>query len=40
MLGPVAGAVVQEGIDVAAVLNALRTARPPRSRIDFDAVEP
>jgi cation transport ATPase len=37
LLGPVAGAVVQEAIDVAAVLNALRTARPPRSLTDFDS---
>jgi cation transport ATPase len=40
LLGPVAGAVAQEAIDVAAVLNALRTARSPRSLTDFDAVEP
>jgi heavy metal translocating P-type ATPase len=40
LLGPVAGALAQEAIDVAAVLNALRTARPPRSLTDFDASEP
>jgi heavy metal translocating P-type ATPase len=36
LLTPVAGAVAQEIIDVAAVLNALRTARPPRVLSDFD----
>jgi cation transport ATPase len=40
LLGPVAGAVAQEAIDVSAVLNALRTARTPRSLTDYDAVEP
>ncbi|HYT67236.1 MAG TPA: heavy metal translocating P-type ATPase [Vicinamibacterales bacterium] len=40
MLGPVAGAMTQEAIDVVAVLNALRTARAPRSLTDFDAIEP
>jgi heavy metal translocating P-type ATPase len=40
LLGPVAGAVAQEAIDVGAVLNALRTARSPRSLTDFDAIEP
>jgi heavy metal translocating P-type ATPase len=34
-LPPVAGAVFQEVIDVAAVLNALRAALPPRSLTDF-----
>jgi P-type E1-E2 ATPase len=34
-LPPVAGAVLQEAIDVAAVLNALRGALPPRSLIDY-----
>jgi heavy metal translocating P-type ATPase len=37
LLTPVAGAVVQEAIDVAAVLNALRTARVPRVLSDWDA---
>ena len=36
-LPPVAGAICQEVIDVAAVLNALRVAIPPKSLIDFDA---
>jgi len=35
LLTPVAGAVVQEVIDVAAVLNALRTARAPATLTDF-----
>jgi cation transport ATPase len=35
-LTPVAGAVAQEVIDVAAVLNALRTARAPRVLSDFE----
>jgi P-type E1-E2 ATPase len=39
LLTPVAGAVAQEVIDVAAVLNALRTSRPPRVLSDFDALE-
>jgi heavy metal translocating P-type ATPase len=39
MLTPVAGALAQEAIDVAAVLNALRTARVPRVLSDFDALE-
>jgi heavy metal translocating P-type ATPase len=34
-LPPVAGAVVQELIDVAAVVNALRVALPPRSLTDY-----
>jgi hypothetical protein len=34
-LPPVAGAVLQEIIDVAAVGNALRVALPPRSLTDF-----
>jgi len=37
LLAPVAGAVVQEAIDLVAVVNALRTARPPRSLTDFPA---
>ena len=36
LMGPVAGAVAQEAIDVVAVLNALRTARVPRSLTDFE----
>jgi len=36
-LTPVAGALVQEVIDVAAVVNALRVALPPRSLVDYDA---
>jgi heavy metal translocating P-type ATPase len=35
-LVPVAGAIVQEAIDVVAVLNALRAAMPPRVLRDFD----
>ncbi|WP_068137546.1 heavy metal translocating P-type ATPase [Roseimaritima ulvae] len=35
-LPPVAGAILQEGIDVIAVLNALRVAIPPKTLIDFD----
>jgi heavy metal translocating P-type ATPase len=35
LLSPVAGAVAQEVIDLVAVLNALRTARPPSTLIDF-----
>jgi heavy metal translocating P-type ATPase len=35
LLPPVAGAVLQELIDVAAVLNALRAALPPRSLTDY-----
>jgi heavy metal translocating P-type ATPase len=35
LLVPVAGAIAQEGIDVVAVLNALRTAFPPRSLTDY-----
>jgi hypothetical protein len=34
-LPPVAGAVVQEAIDVAAVEYALRTAIPPRTLTDY-----
>ncbi len=34
-LTPVAGAVVQEGIDLLAILNALRIVLPPRMRFDF-----
>jgi hypothetical protein len=33
----VAGAIMQEVIDVLAVVNALRVAFPPRSLTDFDA---
>ena len=36
VLTPVAGAVAQEVIDLIAVLNALRTARPPAALTDFD----
>jgi cation transport ATPase len=36
LLSPVAGAVAQEAIDLVAVLNALRTARPPAQLTDFD----
>jgi heavy metal translocating P-type ATPase len=36
-LPPVAGAIMQEVIDVLAVVNALRVAFPPRSLTDFDA---
>jgi cation transport ATPase len=32
---PVAGAVIQEIIDVLAVLNALRAALPPKSLSDY-----
>ncbi len=35
LLAPVIGAVLQEVIDVAAVLNALRAALPPRSLTDY-----
>jgi heavy metal translocating P-type ATPase len=38
-LPPVAGAILQEVIDVAAVLNAVRAALPPRSLTDFAAGE-
>jgi cation transport ATPase len=34
-LPPVAGAVVQEAIDLLAILNALRIVLPPRVRFDF-----
>jgi heavy metal translocating P-type ATPase len=36
MLSPVAGALAQEGIDLVAVLNALRTARPLSPATDFE----
>jgi cation transport ATPase len=36
VLTPVAGAVAQEVIDLLAVVNALRTARPPAALTDFD----
>ncbi len=35
LLPPAAGAVLQELIDVAAVVNALRAALPPRSLTDY-----
>ena len=35
LLAPVAGALAQEGIDLVAVLNALRTARAPARLTDF-----
>jgi cation transport ATPase len=35
-LPPVAGALVQEAIDVLAVLNALRAARAPRELTDYN----
>jgi P-type E1-E2 ATPase len=38
-LTPVAGAVVQEGIDVAVILNALRALLPARGRLARDAEE-
>jgi hypothetical protein len=34
-LPPVAGAIAQEVIDVAGVVNALRVAWPPRSLTDY-----
>jgi cation transport ATPase len=34
-LPPVAGALLQEGIDVLAVVNALRAALPPRALTDY-----
>jgi cation transport ATPase len=34
-LTPVAGAIVQEVIDIFAVLNALRAAIPPKNLSDF-----
>ncbi|MEK7795565.1 MAG: heavy metal translocating P-type ATPase [Candidatus Hydrogenedentota bacterium] len=36
LLPPVAGAITQEIIDVAVILNALRVAIPPKSLIDFE----
>jgi cation transport ATPase len=36
LVSPVAGAVVQEAIDLVAVLNALRTARVPKELTDFE----
>ncbi len=36
MLAPVAGAILQEGIDLLAILNALRTARRPRQLSDVE----
>lgn len=38
-LSPVAGAICQELIDIAAVLNALRVALPQAALIDFDAAD-
>jgi hypothetical protein len=35
-LPPVAGAIMQEVIDVVAVLNALRVSFPPRTLTDFE----
>jgi heavy metal translocating P-type ATPase len=35
MITPVAGALLQEAIDVAVILNALRASRPPRTRNPF-----
>jgi cation transport ATPase len=35
LLAPVAGAIAQEIIDVVAVLNALRTAFPPKTISDM-----
>jgi P-type E1-E2 ATPase len=35
LLAPVAGALLQEAIDVLAVLNALRAALPPRQLVDY-----
>ena len=37
LLSPVAGAVAQEAIDLLSVLNALRTAREPRTLTDFSS---
>ena len=37
LLSPVAGAVAQEGIDLLAVLNALRMARVPKSLTDLSS---
>jgi cation transport ATPase len=34
-LAPVGGAVAQEVIDIVAVLNALRTALPPKALVDY-----
>ena len=36
-LPPVAGAIAQEVIDVAAVVNALRVALPPRTLTDYES---
>jgi cation transport ATPase len=36
VLTPVAGAVAQEAIDLVAVMNALRTARPSGELTDFE----
>jgi len=36
LLPPVAGAIAQEAIDIAVVINALRAALPPRMLTDFD----
>jgi hypothetical protein len=37
-LPPVAGAITQEIIDLAAVLNALRVALPPRVLTDYHVI--
>lgn len=39
-LTPVAGAILQEGIDVLSILNALRAAFPPKELSDFKEVRP
>ena len=36
LLGPVVGALLQEGIDLLSILNALRTATAPRQRTDWE----
>jgi P-type E1-E2 ATPase len=36
LLSPVAGAIMQEVIDVLAVVNALRVAMPPRTLTDYN----
>jgi P-type E1-E2 ATPase len=40
VLPPVAGAIAQEAIDLAAILNALRMAVPPRRLSDFPGPDP
>jgi hypothetical protein len=39
-LPPVAGAILQEVIDVFAVVNALRVAIPPRTLTDYPDTKP